>query len=141
MKKVTSYLAIILLLLSLTGCPGSVDSFTRKELVNGYVFYEEGGFPLICRDVPDRRCIPAVVKSYDFDKNYIIALQNEYKFTTYEAEKYSIKQQYEVINKKGVLKYWIIDNINDSIYGPLKKDEYLNKRKELGVPSELTLKE
>lgn len=140
MKKITHYFAIFFLLFSLTGCPGAVDSFVRNELGNGYVFYEEGGFPMICRDIPSRKCIPAVVKDYDYDKNYIIALQKEYKFTRYESEKYSIEQQYEVINKKGKLKYWIIDKINDSVYGPLKKDEYLEKRKELKIPIELALK-
>jgi len=141
MEKATRYLVIILLLLSITGCPGALDSYNRKELGHGYVFYEEGGFPLISRDIPSRRCIPQVVVDYDYDNSYIIALQNEYKLTSYEVEKYSIEQQYEVIKKKGKLKYWIIDNINDSIYGPLKKNEYLNKRNELGIPSELTLKE
>ncbi len=138
MRKLIYYFAIILLL-PLTGCPGFKDSFVSEELGNGYVFYEEGGFPIICRDIPNRKCIPAVVKDYDYDKNYIIALQKEYKFKRYEIEEYSIEQQYKIIDKKGKLKYWIIDKVNDSIYGPYSKDEFILKRNVLGVPKELKL--
>ncbi len=37
--------------------------------------------------------------------------------------------------------YWIIRKRTDDVYGPLNRDEYLQKRKELGVPNELRLKQ
>jgi len=35
--------------------------------------------------------------------------------------------------------YWIINKKTDDIYGPLNWNEYLQKRKELGVPKKLKL--
>jgi hypothetical protein len=35
--------------------------------------------------------------------------------------------------------YWIVCHKNDSLYGPLSKEEYLQKRKELVVPKNLKL--
>ena len=37
--------------------------------------------------------------------------------------------------------YWIISKKTDDIYGPLNWNEYKHKRKELGLPKELQLKE
>jgi len=36
--------------------------------------------------------------------------------------------------------YWIIKHKTNDCYGPFKWDEYMKKRKELGVPKELKLK-
>jgi len=46
----------------------------------------------------------------------------------------------EVFEKSTYKQYWIIDKRTDDIYGPFKWDEYMKKRKELGVPKELKLK-
>ena len=35
------------------------------------------------------------------------------------------------------INYWIIDNKNEILLGPLQKNEYLNKRNDLEIPQEL----
>lgn len=36
--------------------------------------------------------------------------------------------------------YWILSRVNDELYGPLTQSEYLEKRKELGIPEHLKIK-
>lgn len=44
-------------------------------------------------------------------------------------------------NKNKQLNYFIIAKKADIVYGPFKKEEYLQKREEVGVPEELNLNE
>ncbi|RLD60819.1 MAG: hypothetical protein DRJ01_09030 [Bacteroidetes bacterium] len=43
------------------------------------------------------------------------------------------------LKESKVHNYWIIDKQTGDIYGPMNLEEYLQKRKELGVPKELKL--
>ncbi len=61
------------------------------------------------------------------NKNFIIAMQ--------------LKDDSAKIDKQQLLHYFIIEKKSDLIYGPFKKEEYLQKREELGVQRELQLKE
>lgn len=45
----------------------------------------------------------------------------------------------EKINKSNFHQYWIIKKQTDDIYGPLTKEEYLEKRKELMIPTSLQI--
>ena len=62
-----------------------------------------------------------------------------------EAFEQSTFRQYWIINKKEKSEY-SLDTLSkfarySNVYGPLKKEEYLQKRKELKIPKELELKE
>lgn len=61
------------------------------------------------------------------NKGFIIAMQ--------------LKNDSTKIDKNELLHYFIIEKKSDLIYGPYKKEEYLQKREELGVPKELQLKD
>ena len=54
--------------------------------------------------------------------------------TTYEICK-------DALDKSTIYQYWIIDKMKNTVYGPFKKEQYLQKRKELRVPNEIQLKE
>jgi hypothetical protein len=47
----------------------------------------------------------------------------------------------EALEKSVFYQYWIINKRKDAVYGPFQKQEYLQKREELGIPKELKLKE
>ena len=47
----------------------------------------------------------------------------------------------DALERSTFYQYWIINKVQDAIYGPFTKAEYLQKREELGVPEELQIKE
>ena len=141
MKRHLTYFIPILVLFFLTGCPGSIDSIVRKELGHGYIYHEIVNLPTIS-NVNSNKGIPGVVVSYDYNDNFIIALQKDCKLP--EQVEYNLKLQgkyYDLLIEKGNSNYWIIVHLNDSIYGPYKLEEYLQKREELQIPKALKLAE
>lgn len=82
------------------------------------------------------RDIPPLVTNYVYDNEYIIAKQ---------IPKIPLEQIYydsnEIIYPFGVsgVYYWIIDMKTLDVNGPFDYEEYLRKRKELGVPNKLQL--
>ena len=67
------------------------------------------------------------------NKDFIIASQNT--DTSY------IETMHSNVAKQGLMLYFIIEKKSDLIYGPYKKEEYLQKREELKVSKKLQLKE
>lgn len=58
-----------------------------------------------------------------------------------EAFEQSTFKQYWIINKKERSEFNEVTKIYSNVYGPFQKQEYLQKREELGIPKELKLKE
>ena len=56
-----------------------------------------------------------------------------------EAFEKSTFRQYWIINKKEESKFNEATKIYSNVYGPFNREEYLQKREELGVPKELQL--
>ena len=50
------------------------------------------------------------------------------------------KQQFDLKQKTAVYYYWIINKNTSEVFGPLAFDDYLTKKKELGVSEKLKLK-
>lgn len=141
MKKYLLYFVSIISIILLTGCPGAIDSMAWKELGHGYIYYESAGLPTISNN-SSHKGINGVVFSYDYNDEFIIALEKDILLPEQEKTKLiSDNKYYDLLLEKGVSKYWLIVQTNDSIYGPFKRDEYLRKREELGVPEELKLNE
>jgi hypothetical protein len=46
---------------------------------------------------------------------------------------------YDYLSQEGYSIFWIIVHSSDSIFGPFNKKEYLQRRKELGVPERLKI--
>lgn len=67
------------------------------------------------------------------NKNFIIAIQQD--------DSLNIKSIYPTAQDNKRLHYFIIVKQTDMVYGPFSKNEYLKKREELKVPTNLKLKE
>ncbi len=95
------------------------------------------------------------VLNYIFDSTFILLTQrprdsfpssDKMKYSDYQKKfNSSTFKQYWIINKKEKNDYYF-DTISNTarysnVYGPFNKDVYLQKRKQLGVPHELRLKE
>ncbi|MCE2989518.1 MAG: DUF3997 domain-containing protein [Nitrosomonadaceae bacterium] len=141
MKKYFLYFILFSSFVLLTGCPGAIDSMTWKELGDDYIYHESAGLPCIEKEHSDKG-IPGVIFSYNNDEKFIIAIEKFILLSEQEKTKLiSEDKYYDLLLEKGITKYWIIYKTNDSIYGPFDRQEYLQKREELGVPRELQLKE
>jgi len=140
MRRIAIYISFIFLI----SCTGT-DSFFGKNLSGGYKFhYNELGFPTIYRDSISYKYIPTWVFDYSFNDDYIIAsskdcavcnLDTEHpvEYVNYANDCYDLLDDIEY-------SYWIITHNQDSVYGPFSTEEYLIRRKVLGVPDELMLK-
>ena len=52
----------------------------------------------------------------------------------------TIREMQKMIKNCDCSKFWIVNKYTDDIYGPYTWDEYIQKRKELGVSKKLVLK-
>jgi len=121
-------ITIFLFTFLLTSCGGWVGD-SIEELPGTYEFVFEGGdYNYIYGGVKNEKVIPCKVESYNYDKDYIIAYQKASKNCVIE---HNVKQE------EGSLYYWVIDVKADTLYSFSNKSDYLEKRKELGVPEEL----
>lgn len=140
MKKNNAYLIYTFCILQMYGCLGAVDSVVRKDLGHGYIYHEPSGLPFIEKEYSDKG-IPGWIVEYAYNAEFIIAIEKDIQLSEGERERLIMSGDFhEYLSQNGYSKYWIIAHANDSIFGPFKKEEYLKKRKELGVPQELKLK-
>ena len=147
----------------------SCTSDYNKELSGGYVYADESAEDHIIRSSrPGNKSILGTVVAYDFNDDYILALQkpdyNNHKNgiaaylrlndqvnypgkTTEDIQKVLIAADsiaktdtyYQKIFAHKI-NYWIIAHKQKQVvYGPLTEAEYLQKRKELNVPGKLKL--
>ena len=146
-----NWLIISILAITLNGCINS----NNKDLGSKYYFKISDGYATFIVDSNNTVKIPSKILEYAFDSTFIIASQRpldsipniwtmNYKEANEAFEK-STFRQYWIINKKEKSEY-SYDTLSklaqySNVYGPYKKDEYLNKRKELKIPKELKLKE
>ena len=95
--------------------------------------------------------IDSYIDDVSFDNKFILVDQKDLDsiFGTYKMyiEKNNdtfmrrkIRERIELIKKSNFHQYWIIIKKIDYVYGPFRKEEYLQKKKELGVSGNLKLK-
>ena len=134
----------------------------------GYYYHGGGSKMLLCAEsiislsleesiVILKKDIYSEVTDYDYNDDYIIAVQRpdvdlhimqiEWEFLDNYTERRSnsiadslVKNDpyYQKIFSRE-LNYWIISGKTDSLYGPYSKEEFLEARKVLGVPSSLEI--
>lgn len=146
-----NWLIISILAIILNGCINTID----KDLGNKYYLEISDGYSTAILDSNNTVMIPSEVLKYAFDSTFIIASQRpldsipDIKTLNYkEANKAfeeSTFRQYWIVNKQEPNVY-SLDTLfqlakYSNVYGPFKKEEYMQKRKELGVPQKLVLKE
>jgi len=141
MKKGIIYIGILTTIVVLTGCPGAIDAIAWKNLGHGYIYHEPAGQPFIEKENSGKG-IPGWIFAYDYNNEFIIALEKDIELSEKKREELIVSGDfYDYVLQNGYSKYWIIAHVNDSIYGPFSREEYLKKRKEIGVPQGLKLKE
>ncbi|GIV29547.1 MAG: hypothetical protein KatS3mg028_0613 [Bacteroidia bacterium] len=140
---------ILLILFSKDNC--------RYELGDGYAMDVcENTMDLL--DSNNAIIVSSVILEYAYDSTFIIVSQRPWEvpgvsyrwgMTLRERDsifEHSTFRQYFIINKKERHEFLGFDSLIDcgrysNVYGPFNKEEYLQKREELGVPKELQLKE
>ena len=79
-------------------------------------------------------------KETRFDKKYILIVQKPFSKDNPFIEKYSYPQYSDSNYRKFAdvkIWYWVINKIDDIIYGPYTKNQYLEKRKLIGISDSL----
>ena len=117
----------------------------RVDLGNGYRFDYD---PVISNDCAifgpyeNTYAIAGHVLKYNFDSIYIIAEQKPRDIIlkdSYNDPYMDIKKQEKIFEKSLIRQFYIINKTNDSIFGPLNKEELLKKREELKITIVLSL--
>lgn len=160
MKYLTVYIkfSIVNALFLLAQCGGAVDFY---ETLSGDYLYTRGDGDHILDTRPNGKNIYGKIVKYKFDKDFIVALQqpNHESYKTMIAfnlrTNYSSDEEVNLLEMKAdsILahspyyikifsrkkNYWIISHKNRQIYGPYSIAEYLTKKEELKIPSNLNL--
>ncbi len=118
----------------------------KVDLGNGYRFDND---PVISTDYAifgpyeNTYAIGGQVLTFAFDSCFILAEQKPRELIMKNINvnsDMSYKEQERLFSESSLRLYWVINKNGHQVYGPFKKEEYFQKRKELGVPQELTLK-
>lgn len=122
---------LICIIFVVIGC--SIGGDYTKELSGDYFYRSEGG------DVHDilnhsgvGNDIPVNVMSYDYDKNFIVAIQRPNQF---DDALYERKFFYK--NGRDSSYYWLVCHRQKLILGPLTREEFNSARKKFKVPDHL----
>ncbi|WOO43749.1 DUF3997 domain-containing protein [Rubellicoccus peritrichatus] len=79
--------------------------------------------------------IPTKVIECDFDERFVIAKRQGLRQSNPDDTHSTHKEP-----DPSVFDYWILDTSQAVVYGPFNSNEFREKRKELGVPNSLALK-
>ena len=116
-----------------------------KDLGSGFTMQIDDNFTYAHNIMYPNGCIYVVytdVTDYKFNKTFIVAEQKPLdSFWVRSSSKFMSTAddvEREFRNYK-VRQYWIINKHTQESYGPFTKEQYLEKKKELGVPDTLKL--
>ena len=109
------------------------------DLGKGYKLDYDGNSYFYIIDLKNTVIVHAHVTKYGFNEQYILVEQKPRDGILRNTHDVSFEQEKKIIEKSTFRQYWIINKTNDSIYGPLKKEEYLKKSEELRLPENLVL--
>lgn len=138
MKKSIRIISIIILFL-IVSC-GDDENIKLEDFGHGY--YIDNGNNGCIQLVGPRlnSIILGPILEYNYNKKYIIVKEKpRYKIDTlYHLDDIeNLTEADKAFDKIKYYDYWIINMINDSIYGPFQKKEFYIKMNELGVPDSL----
>lgn len=141
--KILKYISIPLIILIMHSCSQN----NSIDMGNGYRFDND---PVISNDkvifgpYENTYAVSGYVVAYNFDSIFIVAEQKPREIilkNTYSNSEMTYRKQEKIFEESTLRQYWIINKLQNIIYGPFKKEEYLKKREKLGVSQELKLKE
>lgn len=135
MKKI--YISVLVLCVSMTlsGCFGPGISDYSYDLATGYQLIRSSAHEIkvIPKSSVGIPMIPEKVVEIAWDDTFILAKQQGLK-------KKSEGSTYMIPDEK-VIRYWIINAKENSVYGPFESDDFNKKRKELKISDSLKLKD
>lgn len=137
MKKIIYILVII----SFNCCHLTFSTDVDIDLGNNYKLFSTKGKNrdskiILSKEKGYRNIISSQVIDCTYDSIFILAAQRPWDSITTT----NLKERYEMYLNSNFYQLWIINKINDSIYGPFQKDNYLKIKKELGISNSLQLK-
>jgi hypothetical protein len=114
---------------------------SEHNLGNGYYLLGSEANTVISEEVQGKDgvyndVILGKIVDYDFDKKFIIVFRNASEKAKSYFEDHPLWAQQK---GKNPIQYWIIVKSKRTIYGPFDNPEFLIKRKELGIPDDLTV--
>ena len=134
MKKIS--FRFILLSMILFSCEAKYP----LKLGKNYKLNYDGNSNLYILNSHNTVMIGSHITGYNFDSVFIIAEQKPRELIlkdAYTNPEMPLRKSNKIFKESNLRYYWIINKTTDSIYGPLKKDEYFEKRKELGISTRL----
>lgn len=138
MKKSIRIISIFILFL-IVSC-GDDENIKLEDFGHGY--YLDNGSDGYKELVGPRSniIIFGPILEYNYNKKYIIVKEKPRRKidTLYHLRDIeNLTEEDKAFDKIKYYDYWILDMINDSIYGPFQKKEFYIKINELGVPDSL----
>ena len=144
--KISFYLLMVAIFIASCSKNQNVDLGAKYSLVTSASMKD-----LIIVHEKNIVIIQGHILDYLYDSNFIIVAQCP-RDSVLGIETMTQSQYEEAFRKSSFKQYWIINKKRKSefnkatknysnVYGPFKKEEYLQKRLEIGVPKELELKE
>ena len=133
---ISCLLLIIMFFLSSCGKRYPVDlgeGFTLEQDVS-FSFIEEIRYP-----DGSSIAVSGHVVDYGVSNRYIIASEKPWDKFTENKCSYYLSDDIKAFKVYKYRQYWIIDKYKRKTYGPFTKEQYLDKKKELGVPDTLKL--
>lgn len=152
MKKAVLNILLIMILFS-------CNSKFPLDLGKGYKLVYDPNSYFGITDPQNNVVIDAHVIDYSADSTYVIVKQKPVDLIlkdTYNNPEWNLKKRDKLFEESSFRQYWIINKKEkgeysldtltqlarySNVYGPFDRQEYLQKREELGVPRELQLKE
>ncbi len=125
--------AIIISCIYFYSCVSDYD----KALTGEYHYIEEGShqYAIWHMGKEFEKFIPCEILSYDYNEEFIIAAQRPVNpcFIGFLTDSIQYPASEDSIY------YWIADNKNDKLYGPLNKENFDDIKNNIGVPPSLKI--
>lgn len=139
MRKLLIPIVIVLVGLTLFGCAGAGDY--DIELSGGYSLIRSSAHQVTINKRQsetswESAVIPTKIVEIAWDDKYILAKQVGLK----RRNPKDSKDTYEIPDESKV-SYWILEVKDGNIYGPLTDKDFDEKKKELNISKEMSLKE
>jgi hypothetical protein len=147
------FISTIVLLGTLTSC----SEHKYPDLGDGYKFETGDGNSLEIVNFENTVVVGTEILDYAFDSTFIAVSQRPWDVPDVPGIiEMTYDKRNEAFENSKFLQYWIINKKEkgessldtltklakySNVYGPFQKQEYLQKREELGIPKELKLKE
>jgi hypothetical protein len=129
------FLLFILLFTGICNCSLDYD----RNLGDGYFINGYGVTTVIYKKInnkEDDEILLGEIVEYKFNSNFILI----YRVVTKEVKKFNNDHYLSEIMRGGdSIQYWIINKKKNIIIGPLRKNEYLLKCKNLNIPNNIQL--